>query len=55
MSLSSHLTELKKKHETLSFQVERAEKSPSTDRMQIKSLKKQKLALKDEIERLMHS
>ncbi len=55
MSLSSHLTELKKKHENLSFEVERAEKSPAIDRMQIKSLKKQKLRLKDEIERLMHS
>jgi len=31
MSLSSHLTELKKKHEHLSFEVERAEKSPATD------------------------
>jgi len=55
MSLSSHLTQLKKKHEHLSFEVERAEKSPATDRLQVKSLKKEKLRLKDEIERLSHA
>ncbi|OIQ30183.1 MAG: DUF465 domain-containing protein [Alphaproteobacteria bacterium MedPE-SWcel] len=55
MSISSHLTELKKKHEHLSFTVEREERSPATDRMHIKSLKKEKLRLKDEIERLTHS
>ncbi|MCG7621972.1 MULTISPECIES: YdcH family protein [unclassified Epibacterium] len=55
MSLSSHLTELKKKHEHLSFEVERAEKSPATDRLQVKSMKKEKLRLKDEIERLSHA
>ncbi|NIZ12478.1 YdcH family protein [Phaeobacter sp. HF9A] len=52
MSLSSHLTELKKKHEHLSFEVEQAERSPATDRLEIKSLKKEKLRLKDQIERL---
>ena len=52
MSVSSHLTELKKKHEHLSFTVEREERSPATDRLRIKSLKKEKLRLKDEIERL---
>ncbi|UWQ27969.1 DUF465 domain-containing protein [Leisingera sp. M527] len=52
MSLSSHLTELKKKHEHLSMEVEQAQRSPSTDGLEIASMKKQKLKLKEEIERL---
>lgn len=52
MSLSSHLTELKKKHEHLSMEVEQAQRSPSTDGLQIATMKKQKLKLKEEIERL---
>ncbi|MFW8595605.1 MULTISPECIES: YdcH family protein [Cribrihabitans] len=52
MSLSSHLTELKKKHEHLSMEVEHAQRSPSTDGLQIAKMKKQKLKLKEEIERL---
>ena len=55
MSLSSHLTELKKKHEHLSMEVEDAQRSPSTDRLEIASMKKQKLKLKEEIERLTAS
>lgn len=52
MSLSSHLTELKKKHEHLSTEVEHAQRSPSTDGLEIAGLKKQKLKLKEEIARL---
>ncbi|EBA15060.1 hypothetical protein RSK20926_04232 [Roseobacter sp. SK209-2-6] len=52
MSLSSHLTELKKKHEHLSTEVELAQRSPGTDGLQIAEMKKQKLKLKEEIERL---
>lgn len=52
MSLSSHVTELKRKHELLSFEVEEAEKSPAIDQLHIANLKRQKLRLKDEIERL---
>lgn len=52
MSLSSHLTELKKKHEHLSTEVEHAQRSPGTDGLEIAGLKKQKLKLKEEIERL---
>ena len=52
MSLSSHLTELKKKHATLSAQVEEAQRAPGTDDLHIASLKKQKLKLKEEIHRL---
>ncbi|WP_425043231.1 YdcH family protein [Primorskyibacter sp. S87] len=52
MSLSSHLTELKKKHHTLSIEVEEAQRSPGIDDLHIAQLKKQKLKLKEEIERL---
>lgn len=52
MSLSSHLNELKKKHEHLSYEVEVAQRSPGTDRLEIASLKKQKLKLKEQISRL---
>ncbi len=52
MSLTAHLTELKKKHHSLSVEVEQAQRSPGVDALQISMLKKQKLALKEEIERL---
>ena len=52
MSLSSHLTELRRKHETLSEKVEKAQLSPGTDDLEIGTLKKQKLLLKEEITRL---
>ena len=52
MSLSGHLTELKRKHETLSIKVEEAQRSPSVDALHLATLKKQKLKLKEEIERL---
>ena len=52
MSLSSHLQELRKRHETLSNEVEVAQRSPATDDLQITALKKQKLKIKEEIERL---
>jgi hypothetical protein len=52
MSLNSHLTELKKKHQRLSDQVEMAERSPATDHLEVTAMKKQKLHLKQEISRL---
>jgi len=52
MSLSSHLQELKKKHQTLSDQVEAAQRKPAHDDLEIARLKKQKLHLKEEITRL---
>ena len=54
MSISSHLSELKRKHDTLSQQVEAAQRSPSSDDLSIVELKKQKLRLKEEISRLAH-
>jgi hypothetical protein len=52
MSLSSHIAELKKKHQTLSDAVEAAHRSPSVDDFEIAKLKKQKLLIKEEITRL---
>ena len=52
MSLSSHLTELKRKHQHLSHEVEEAQRAPGVDGLHVAELKKQKLKLKEEIERL---
>ena len=52
MSMSSHLKELRKRHQDLSTQVEEAQRSPSFDDLQITNLKKQTLHIKEEIERL---
>ncbi len=54
MTIQSHLVELRRKHETLSEQVEQAQRSPGTDALKIADLKKQKLRLKEEITRLSH-
>lgn len=52
MSLSSHLEQLKMKHQTLSDQVEAVQRAPGSQDVQIAELKKQKLRLKEEISRL---
>jgi hypothetical protein len=54
MSLNSHLQELRKKHQHLSEAVEEAQRSPATDQLVIADMKKQKLRIKEEIERLSH-
>ncbi|MFN3525671.1 MAG: YdcH family protein [Paracoccus sp. (in: a-proteobacteria)] len=54
MSVSSHVHELRKKHQVLSDAVERAQKSPGTNDLEIVAMKRQKLRLKEEIERLAH-
>lgn len=54
MNLSSHLTELRKKHQSLSDTIEAEQRAPGSDSLHIASLKRQKLRLKDEIERLQH-
>lgn len=52
MSVASHVAELRKKHESLSTAVEKAQRAPGTDDLHIAELKKQKLRLKEEISRL---
>lgn len=52
MTLTSHLEELRRKHEALSEKVEQAQRSPGFDDLAIAEMKKQKLRLKEEISRL---
>ncbi len=52
MTISAHVQELRKKHAALSTQVEKELSHPGSDDLQIAELKKQKLRLKEEIERL---
>ena len=52
MSLDAHLEELRRKHHALADKVEEAQRNPSTDDLTISDLKKQKLRLKEEIQRL---
>jgi hypothetical protein len=54
MSVSSHLSELRKKHQALSAVIEEEQRSLSSDDLSIKQLKLRKLHIKEEIERLSH-
>ena len=54
MSLASHIVELNKKHQQLDKQIKQLQRSPGYDTLKIAEFKKQKLRLKDEIERLMN-
>lgn len=54
MTISSHLSELKRKHDALSEQVEAAQRNPGAETLSIVELKKQKLRLKEEMKRLAH-
>lgn len=55
MTVTSHIAELKKKHDHLSDMVLKAQRSPGSDDLEIAELKKQKLKLKEEITRLSHA
>lgn len=52
MSLTSHLQELRRRHEALAEKVEMAQRSPGIDDLVIAEMKKQKLKLKEEITKL---
>ena len=52
MALSSHLAELRRKHGDVEREIDEALNHPSTDELEITALKRRKLALKDEIEKL---
>ncbi|MBP7242235.1 DUF465 domain-containing protein [Amaricoccus sp.] len=52
MTLSSHLVELRKKHQALSDAIEAEQTKPGSNDLSIKQLKVKKLHLKEEIERL---
>jgi hypothetical protein len=52
MSLESHLDELRRKHGDIEREIVSAMNHPSVDDLEIVDLKRRKLALKDEIEKL---
>jgi hypothetical protein len=52
MPIESHLSELARKHEALEREIEAERAHPSTDSLKLAELKRRKLSLKDEIERL---
>ena len=52
MSLANHLEELQRKHGDIERELDEAMLHPSLDDLEIVSLKRRKLALKDEIEKL---
>jgi hypothetical protein len=52
MSLANHLEELQRKHGEIDREIGEALMHPSVDDLEIATLKRRKLALKDEIEKL---
>ena len=52
MSVESHLDQLRQKHQGLEAQIREEEKRPGADSVAIRSLKREKLHLKEEVERL---
>jgi hypothetical protein len=52
MAIQAHLAELERKHDVLEKQLHDALNHPSTDDIAILELKRKKLQVKDEIERL---
>ena len=52
MTLLSHLAELERRHHAVDAELERELVHPGTDDLRLCALKKQKLRLRDEIERL---
>lgn len=54
MSMQSHLAELEKRHQALENEITDCLAHPAVDDLKIVELKRRKLQLKDEIERLRH-
>ncbi len=52
MSLANHLEELQRKHSDIEREIDEAMAHPSVDDLDIVTLKRRKLALKDEIVKL---
>lgn len=52
MAIESHVAELEKRHQALESELNEALAHPSADDLQIAELKRKKLYVKDEIERL---
>lgn len=54
MSMQSHLAELEKKHRALNEKINDCQAHPAVDDLEVVELKRRKLLLKDEIERIRH-
>ena len=52
MTMQAHLSELERKHRALEDEIADAMIHPSTDRLKIVELKRRKLLVKEEIERI---
>jgi hypothetical protein len=54
MALEAHIVELSERHRVLDRKIEEELARPTADPIKIAELKRQKLRLKDEMERLKH-
>lgn len=54
MALDAHLAELSEKHRALDRKIEEELARPTADDLKVAELKRQKLRLRDEIERIRH-
>jgi hypothetical protein len=55
MSMQSHLAELEKKHRDLEDEISECLTHPAVDDLKVVELKRRKLLVKDEMERLRHN
>lgn len=55
MAVENHLAELERRRLALKRKIEVCEQHPSIDQLKLASLKRQKLRIKDEVERLRQS
>jgi hypothetical protein len=54
MTVKAHLAELERQHKALELEIAEASSHSSTDDLTVMELKRRKLILKDEIERVRH-
>lgn len=52
MNLGSHLDQLRERHQALKVKIKEEEQHPGVDHLEIQALKREKLHLKEEIEKL---
>lgn len=52
MSMDAHLSKLQERHATLEQKISEANQHPSVDLLELSEMKRRKLLLKEEIERL---
>lgn len=52
MAVSSHLNQLREKHEALKVRIREEERRPGIDHLEVVQLKREKLHLKEQIQRL---